>query len=525
MTNAFTYWCLFVVVVFVLFVGSHFPSFSQSAILARPVTIAFPESFYSFDTLTATSWDPPRERLRELVFNSLVKKGSNLDYVGDLAKDITTSADGKTLTFVLRDHVKFHNGQDFTSEDVKYTFDELLKSDSYKAYGFYEWNGGKKINQILLVEAPDAKTIIVRLARREQRYIFLSSVTAIPIIPRGTVDTQKDHPIGSGPFEFVDFDRPSNIVHLRTNGGYWEGSPRVQNIRLKSVPSSELLLADLQNGEVDLASFPPYLLPDDLASWAKHPNLKIERFDGANIQYLGFNTQSAVLRQLKIRQAIAYSIDRQQMIKELMFGQARIANSILPPESWAYSSGNTYSFNPEKARQLLRQAGYKKELVTLKLSAGNGMASQFSHEIKRYLKNVGLNVRVEPVEANELRLQLFTGKFQMNLGTWIGGNQDPLFLKDSFDTSKIPSETVTCCNRSRYSNAEVDRILALAINSTDRSKEQELYARAWMIVSNDLPILPLWHPANVVVASKRIGNIRVNTAGDWRFVKDISVDH
>jgi ABC-type dipeptide transport system, periplasmic component len=111
----------------------------------------------------------------------------------------------------------------------------------------------------------------------------------------------------------------------------------------------------------------------------------------------------------------------------------------------------------------------------------------------------------------------------LNTGVWIGGNQDPIFLKDLFTTGRIPDANVACCNRSRYSNPEVDKLIEDAINEIDREKAKQLYIKAWDIVSADLPLLPLWYPANMVVSNKRIGNVKISPSGDWSFIKDITV--
>ena len=111
----------------------------------------------------------------------------------------------------------------------------------------------------------------------------------------------------------------------------------------------------------------------------------------------------------------------------------------------------------------------------------------------------------------------------MFTGIWVGGNQDPIFLRDLFSSTKIPGPIVGCCNRSRYLNPEVDRILEEAVNATDREQAKTLYAQAQDTVSKELPLLPLWYPANIVVANKRIGNIKISGSGDWSFLKDVTV--
>ncbi len=487
------------------------------------VTIALPEKFSTLDTLTTTASDAAAERVRSLMFNALVRKNEKFEYVGELAKEINPSEDGKVITFVLRDGVKFHNGKEFTSADVKYTFDELFKSNGFKSGAFFDTVDEKKVPHIVSLETPDAKTVVVTLNRASLQNQLLSNFVAIPIIPEGTVAQQNTSPVGSGPFKFVSFDQSQNIVELAAHSDYWEGAPKVAKLRLKTVTDANSLQAELQSGGADMAPLPNNLSPDTLNSLGKNPNLKVEQFKGSNIDYLGFNTQSAPLDKVKLRQAIGYAIDREKIIKELLFGQAVIAHSILPEESWAYNAGTKYSFDQARAKQLIQESGYKNEPIKFKFSAGNNAVSQYAQVIQNALKEVGINVEIEPLEGNVVRQQLALGQFQMNTGRWIGGNQDPIFLKDLFSTGAIPGDKVKCCNRSRYSNPEFDKLIEQAVNAPNRETAKELYFKAQEIVSNDLPLFPLWYPANIVVANKRIENIKVGASGDWSFIKDITV--
>lgn len=513
------------------------------------VTIASPEVFTTFDTLTTTGSDSAAERIRTLIFNTLVKKNESFDYVGELAKDIKVSEDGKTVTFTLQDNVKFHNGKNFTSADVKYTFDEMFKANGYKAGAFFDTeieksaapsgspaananaaNGNanaevktKRIPHIVSIDTPDPKTVVFTVATPALRHQLLSNLVAIPIIPEGSVADQKDHPVGTGPFKFVSFDKSQNIVEFAANENYWEGAPKVKKLRVKTVQDANSLQAELQTGGVDVAPLPSNLPPDALNSLGSMPNLKVDQFNGSNIQYLIFNVQSPPLDKVKVRQAIGYAIDREKIINELLLGQAKVANSILPESSWAYTPGTVYSYNPAKAKQLLQEAGYKGEPIVFKYGSSNVAVNNYSQAIQSSLNAVGLNVQIETMEVNVLRKQLAQAQFQMYTGIWIGGNQDPIFLRDLFRSDKIPGQYVSCCNRGRYSNPQVDKLLTDAIDTTDQAQAKELYGKAWNIISDDLPLLPLWYPANMVVYNKRIGNIKINASGDWGFIKDITV--
>ncbi len=516
------------------------------------VTVALPEKFTAFDTLTSTASDASAERVKNLIFNALVKKNENFEYVGELAKEIKMSDDGKTITFVLRDGVKFHNGAEFTSADVKYTFQELFKSNGYKAGAFFDTvplgktddakpkteapaaNANpaakpaqapktKRVEHITSIETPDAKTVIFTVTRPALQNQLLSNLVAIPIIPNGSVAQQKDNPLGSGPFKFTSFDASQNIVELAANPEYWEGAPKVAKLRIKTVTDATALQSELQSGGVDIAPNPSNLPPDMLNALTGNANLKIDQFDGSNIQYLVFNTQSPPLDNPKIRQAIGYAVDRQKIVSELLSNQAKIANSILPSQSWAYTAGTSYNFNPTKAKQLLKEAGYNNEPIVFKYGSGNAMVNQYSQVIQSALNEVGLNVRIETLEVNVIRQQLAQGQFAMYTGVWIGGNQDPIFLRDLFSSTKIPGGSVSCCNRSRYKNDEVDKIVEDAVNATDKNIAKQLYGKTWDIVSNDLPLYSLWYPANIVVSNKRIGNVKMSGSGDWSFLKDITV--
>jgi peptide/nickel transport system substrate-binding protein len=487
------------------------------------VTVALPESFSTLDTLTSTASDSAAERVRNLMFNSLVRKNENFEYVGELASNIATSEDGKTVTLTLRDGVKFHNGKDFTSADVKYTFDKLFEMKGYKSGAFFDTVDGKQIPHINSLSTPDPKTVVFVVGRPALKNQLLSNLVAIPIIPEGTVEQQKTNPIGSGPFKFTKFDQSQNTVEFDAFDQYWEGAPKFPKLRVKTVTDASALQAELQTGSVDLAPAPSNMPPDTLKLLNGMGNIKVEQFEGSNIQYIGLNTTSAPLNNQKIRQAIGYAIDREKLINELLSGQAKIASSVLPAGSWAYSTGTQYNFDPERSRQLLKEAGYKDEPIKFKYSSGNAAFNSYAQAIQSSLAAVGLNVQIETVDPGTLRTQLAQGQYQMNTGVWIGGNQDPIFLKDLFTTGRIPGPTVSCCNRWRYSNPEVDGLLEGAINEVDREKAKQMYVRAWEIISNDLPLLPLWYPANMVVSNSRIGNIKMNPSGDWTFIKDLTV--
>lgn len=320
-----------------------------------PFVVVLESNPETLDQLRGT--DASSERLRQLMFNSLVRKNEKFDYVGDLASDIQASPDGLVYTFKLRDGVKFHNGKAFTSADAKYTLDTLLASDSRKANDFFEGSGAERKSYIKAIETPDPLTLVVRLAKRSNK--FLSNLVPVGMMPQGyTTDQQKQKPIGTGPFQFVRNDEAQQVVDLAAHEGYWGGAPALKALRVRTILDANTLQAELRSGGVDLAVV-GNLQPDAYKSLEQDPNLKVVQFPGVNLTYLNFNVTAEPLKDARVRQAIAYAIDRPVIVKELLLGQARVAHSILPEQSWAYSPGQVYNYDPERAKQLLDEAGYK----------------------------------------------------------------------------------------------------------------------------------------------------------------------
>ncbi len=320
-----------------------------------PFVVVLESSPETLDQLRGT--DASSERLRQLVFNSLVRKNESFDYVGDLASEIQASPDGLVYTFRLRDGVKFHNGKAFTSADARYTLETLLASDSRKANDFFEGAGAERKPLVKSFATPDPRTLVVTLTKASNK--FLSSLVPVGMMPQGyTTDQQKQTPVGTGAFKFVRHDESQQVVDLAAHEEYWGGAPALKQLRVRTILDANTLQAELRSGGVDLAAV-ANLQPDAYQALGQDAALKVAQFPGVNVVYLSFNTTDEVLKDARVRQAIAYAIDRPAIVKELLLDQARVANAILPEQSWAYSPGQVYNFDPERAKRILDEAGYK----------------------------------------------------------------------------------------------------------------------------------------------------------------------
>ena len=493
--------------------------------------IALSDNLKTIDPLGSPSVDAASERVRVLMFNSLVKKDANFDYVPELASEIQRSDDGLTFTFKIRDGVTFHDGRPFTSADAKYTMDLVLASNFAKSASFFESAGADKKSYVAGVDAPDPHTMVIRLNKPWTG--LMSNLVAIAMIPKDSYESEKTHPLGTGPFKFKSYDSSQQVVEMEAFPGYWEGAPQIPAVRARVIGDANAMQAELKSGRVDIAPLPTSLSPDAIKSLGDDPNLQAVQFSGSNINYLIFNCAEAPLDNVKVRQAIAYSVDRESMIRDLLLGQAKLAHSIVPEESWAYTPGQKYSYDPAMAKKLLDEAGLRDpdgdgpqmrfaKPIVFKISGSSSSARNYAGVIQNALKSVGVPVTIETAELNTLFESLKRGQFQMFYGQWVGGNQDPIFFRDLFATSEIPTPTRASRNRSRYSNKELDAILDEAVNTFDRVRAKELYAKAQEIVSRDVPLFPLWYQANMVVAKKTVGNIKVDASGDWGFVRSLT---
>ncbi len=494
--------------------------------------MALGDNIRTIDPIGSPSVDAASERVRTLIFNSLVKKDEKFDYVGELASNITRSPDGTVFTFNLRDNVKFHDGKSLSSADVKYTLDLVFSSNFAKSASFYEGTGDDKRSFIKSVEATDDKTVVVTLTKPWVG--LLSNLVPIAIIPKDSYESQKTHPVGTGPFKFIHYDNAQQVCDVEAFPEYWDGPSKITNVRVRVISDMNAMQAELRAGRVDIAPMPTSLSPDAVKLLEQDPRLQVQSFTGSNVFLLTINTSAAPLDNVKVRQAIEYAIDRESMIKNLLLGYGKIAHSIIPEESWSYTSGQKYSYDPAMSKKLLDEAGFKDpdgdgpkmrfdKPVVYKLSGSSIAGRQYAGVIQNNLKEVGIPVEIQTPEQNTLFDELRRGNFQISYTQWVGGNQDPIFYKDLFATSEIPTQTRPSRNRSRYSNKELDALLDEAVNTFDRQKSMELYAKIQDIVSREVPVIPLWYGSNIVIAKKTVGNIHVNASGDWGFVKNLTV--
>jgi peptide/nickel transport system substrate-binding protein len=245
------------------------------------------------------------------------------------------------------------------------------------------------------------------------------------------------------------------------------------------------------------------------------------RGPGTILQYMGFNCRDPILKDVRVRQALAYAIDRRPMLEYLWRGFAQPASSILPVQSWAYSNdAPSYNYDPERARQLLDAAGYRpvngiRFHLLMKTSTDENTRLMVA-VLQQQLRQVQIQLDIRTFEFATFYADISKGAFQFYSLRWIGGNEDPDIFEYAFHSSKF---TPNGANRSFYSNPHVDALIDQARTELDQAKRKQLYAQVQRILAEDLPSINLWYLDNVLVHSQRVKNVTLNPPGNYDFLR------
>ena len=463
------------------------------------------------------SADSAAERFRQLVFNSLMRKGDSFEPVPDLAESVENTPDYKTFTFKLRPGVKFHDAHPLSSLDVKYTFETMLKDKSMVKGASFE-------QDLASIEVVDPLTI--RFHCRNPFPSLPNDLIPVGIIPEGTSAQQAKQPIGTGPFKFDSYVEEQEIV-LKANDQYFQGRPSFDRLRIKIVPDNSTRESELRKGSVDLA-INADLEPVTVEALQKAPGLKVIIADGTNLAHLGVNLLDPILKDKRVRQAIAYAIDREAIIREILRGQAKSATSLLPPTQWAYdASVRSYPYEPARAAQLLDEAGFKavnnqpgqpRLKLTLKTSTLS-IARKIGETLQAQLKQVGINLELQSLERQKLTQDMTDGNFQLYYNVMVGGNQSTDMFRFVYHSRSIPPNGQ---NRSRYNNPQLDKLIDESLTA-DRARRQQNFAEVQKMLADDLPQIYLWYQAGIIVHRDRLGEIKPDPSGDWRIVSLVKI--
>jgi peptide/nickel transport system substrate-binding protein len=459
--------------------------------------------------------DAQSEHIQELLFDGLVVRDAEYRVAPGLAER-WEQPDPLTLIFHLRSGVSFSDGRSLTARDVAWTLESMRngtvitpKASSYSAIG--------------KVEAPDAATVILHLKRPDNFLLINLSSGAMGIVPEGSGRDFWQHPVGSGAFRFVSQEIDKDVVIERNPLSWQPATGNAQRIRFAVVPDATTRALELRKGSADVAT--NSIVADMLPVLAREKSLMVESVGGTQIQYLAFNTVDPVLRDVRVRQAIACSIDRALILKTLLSGRAQPAVSLLPEQHWAWTGDvPRYDYDPERARGMLEQAGYRADPagirlhLTMKTSTDEG-TRLLAAVLQQQLAQVGISLDIRSYESATFIQDLTRGSFQMYALRWVGGNEQPEIFA-TLSTARIPPKGQ---NRGRYRNPEFDKLLDDAAQATDQGRRRADYVKAQQILARDLPEINLWYQDSVLVHTRRLTRIHPSPSGSFAFLREVFV--
>jgi peptide/nickel transport system substrate-binding protein len=460
--------------------------------------------------------DAVSEQSDQLMFNALMKLDEHLRVVPDLAERVD-QPDPTTYIVRLRHGVRFHDGHELTSADVVFTFRSLLDP------AFVSPVKGA-FRDLDAVDARDPYTVVFTLTRPFGS--FLVNLVSLPIVPANSSLALRLHPIGTGPYRFVRYATDDQL-ELAAFDGYFEGRPRNDGLILKIVPDTIMRGLELRKGTMDIVVND--LDPDIIFQLARDPKLQVVEGPGTDYQYVGMNLRDPALADVRVRQALAYAIDRSAIIKYLRRGLAEPAAGILPPVSWAFDPHVfTFPYDPAKAASLLDDAGYRdpdgpgplpRLRLSLKMSNTEFNRLQAS-VIQQNLRAIGVDLDVRTYEFATLYADVLKGNFQLFTLQWVGGAvADPDILRRVFHSSQVPPVGF---NRGYFRDPAVDRLLDEAAAATDDGLRLARFDRAQEIIAEDAPYISLWSKTNAVVAQRSLTGIGITPTANLKFLAGVA---
>ena len=454
--------------------------------------------------------DAQSERIDELLFDSLVRRDEHFNLQPWLAESWEIP---NPLTYVFHLHhgVRFHNGQLLTSRDVKWTFDSLLSGKLRSAKT-------STYAQVSRIDAPDDYTVIFHLKQPFAPLLWNLSAGAIGIVPYGSGEEFNRHPIGSGQFRFVSAQQDRDVI-IERNPDYWAAPAKLERVQFKVIPDATTRALELRKQSADVAI--NSLVADAVVTLERDRDLTVMQSPGTIYAYVALNLRDPILKDVRVRRAIAYAINVEPMIHYLLRDEARPAHSVLPPQHWAYDGDvERYPHDPQRARELLDDAGYRpvkgvRFHVTMKTSTEES-TRLLAAVLQQQLRQVGIALDIRTFEFATFFADVSKGAYQMHSLRWVGGNLDPDIFEHIFDSGSFAPRRA---NRTFYSNPRVDDLIREGRSTLDEHKRKAIYGEIQQILARDLPYINLWYLDNVLVHTNRVRGIELGPAGNYEFLR------
>jgi len=492
-----------------------------------------PEGFQPQFFSTGTTFDA----VSVPMFNRLVQfEIGTTNIVPALAQSWTIAPDGKQYTFKLREGVKFHGNanfrptRDFDADDVLFSWNRMAdenqpfhKLTAGQTFAYFDDMGMKNI--VDRVEKLDDYTVRFVLKRAEAPFLadmamdfasILSEEYFDAMMKKGTPNAADVYPIGTGPFEFVSYQKDATIRY-KAFDGYWGGRPKIDTLIYSITRDATARYAKLKAGECQVMAFPK---PADLDAMRADPALAVQRKEGLNIGYIAFNVERKPFDDKRVRQALNYATNKEAILKAVYQGNGQVAKNPIPPILWGYNDAvRDYPYDPAKAKGLLSQAGLANgldvDLWYLPVTRPyNPDGKRMAELIQADWAKVGVRARLVTYEWAEYRKRSKTGEQTVMMFGWSGDNGDP----DNFFVPLLGCEAVKGGgNVSRWCNKAFEDLVIKAAQTPKQADRAKLYEQAQVIVKEEAPWIPIAHSLRFDALRKEVRGYKMDATAHHYF--------
>ena len=511
--------------------SSSSPTSSGAASGKRDVTVQLYQLPNSFSPLQLQTGGVAL--INELHYDSLVGLDSDNKVAGRLAQSWDVSSDAKTITFHLRQGLKWSDGTPFTAKDVVYTFDLYANPKDGSSYvGQFANVEGEaayakgQASTVTGFSAPDDNTFVVKLTAPNSAFVATLAEPAMYVVPEHVISKLpvdglannaywRTPSVGLGPYIFTKWVN-DNEIEFSANPNY-RTKLGLDHVYAEFL-SSDAALAQLKTGALDFAT----VATADMDTVKAMKNANLVTAPGVSVMALHTAIDNGKLADPRIRQAIMYAINRQGIVDQVLKGQGKVINTLEFGPSWAVPSGlNNYPYDPQKAKDLLKQAGWKSGTeVDINVVPGQKDRDSMVTIVAAELQAVGMNAKVKQYTPATLTDAIKKRQFDLLPSQYGMFNVDPVLMDPRLMCDqKYPGGI----NISDYCNPALDTLLTQGIATADQSKRQSIYAQAQQIVNKDVPIMVLYAPNIIGATSSRLQGFKLDgvltqafwNAADW----------
>ncbi|HHY13780.1 MAG TPA: hypothetical protein GX526_03970 [Thermoanaerobacterales bacterium] len=453
------------------------------------------------------------KEISNIIFKGLVKYDKNLNIVPDLAKNWTVSDDGLEWTFSLQDDLKWSDGSPVKSEDVVFTFKQILDKE-------LDSPARDKLQNLASFKALDDSRVIFKLFQPDA--FFLNELT-IGIVPSHIysdeieVDEFMELELGNGPFKVKKWDTVLKEIILEPNEKYYGEVPYVDEIVFKIFPDKESQKSAFKAGEIDAVEVPN----EDSPTYQHMDNVEVYQFPNMYYEFIGLNLKKDIFKDIKVRQALMYGIDRNKIQKDILLDKGVTINSPIPPYSWAHNDNlESYFYQPQKALSLLKEAGWEISetdgfLYNTRLGTGENAKFKFkllvneenntrirvAEMIKQNLESLGIFVEIVEKPWDEVRKHMETKNFDGIFLAW------QLDMSPDIQFAFHSNEINHGYNFVSYFNSEIDEITLEARRAVDLNTRKRLLFKGQEIINSELPYLFLYTKDKMLAVKSHINGI------------------